>query len=210
MSRHIRTLPSLAAATALLCVLTATASANHLSINSRTIRATWNELDVIPPVGETARCLLTLEGSFHSASIAKTSGALIGYITRATIPSSSCTGILEVTVQQASLPWHVRYRGFQGTLPNITDLQTSVIGAAFLVEGTFGIECLYLTTAADPLVDNYSIRSGHSIVNSEVGGEIRSENGCGIFGEHIRLRFRGTSSTISQLGSTAGITVTLI
>ncbi len=210
MSKAIRPLLAIAGATVLLAALVSAASANHISSSSRTIRATWRTMEFIPPVGETVRCPVTLEGSLHSSTIAKVVGALIGYITRASIISSGCAGG-HATILTSTLPWHVRYRGFAGTLPNITRIETGVIGSSFLVEGTFGIECLYVSSASEPTIGNYVVNSStHAITGAEVSGEINSTTGCGIFGEHIRGKLAGTSATISQLGSTAGITVTLI
>ncbi len=201
---------SLASATALLCVLTSAASANRLSSTSRTLRASWRTLEFIPPAGETVRCPVTLEGSLHSSTITKVAGALIGYITRASVASASCSGS-HWTVLTGTLPWHIRYRGFAGTLPNITKLETTLIGFAILVEGTFGVECLYLSTTTEPLNINYARNTTtHALASAEVTGEINSTTGCGIFGEHVRGKFAGTSATLTQLGSTAGISVTLI
>jgi hypothetical protein len=210
MFRHVRFLQSLLAATLLLCALTAAASANRLSSTSRTIRSTWRSAEFIPPIGEVVKCPVTLEGSLHSGNVAKTAGALMGYITRTIINSPGCSGG-HATILTATLPWHVLYRSFQGTLPNITVLETSVIGVAFLVEGTFGLECLYVSTATEPVLGDLNRNATtHVIASSGVGGEINSTTGCGIFGEHIRARLRGTSSTTTQLGSTTAITVTLI
>ncbi len=211
MPRHTRThtLQSLLAAAALLLGLGTNASANHISTTSRTIKATWRSWEFIPPIGETFRCPVTLEGSLHSSTIAKVVGALLGFITRASINSSACAGI-HATILQASLPWHMRYRGFTGTLPSITRIETGIIGLAFLIEGTFGIECLYISSTTEPTIVNYNVSAAHAITSVEVAGEINSTTGCGIFGEHIRGKLAGESTAISQLGNTAGITVTLI
>jgi hypothetical protein len=65
-----------------------------------TIRAIWDPMEFIGPLGESARCPLTLEGSFHARTIAKVAYALNGYITRAAVGvPASCTGS-EATILQ--------------------------------------------------------------------------------------------------------------
>lgn len=93
-------------------------------------------------------CPLTLEGSFHSRSFAKVPGALIGYITRARLEEESCSGG-EARYLQETLPWHLQYASFSGTLPNITSITTNVIGLGIVVT-RLGRSCLYITTATTP------------------------------------------------------------
>ena len=59
-------------------------------------------------------------------------GSLIGYITQAILrPCATGTA----SILRETLPWHVRYAGFSGSLPNITSLTVHAIG--FLpMEGT--------------------------------------------------------------------------
>jgi len=100
------------------------ASARTLSMSSQTFRVTWSRLEFQNATfGVTVRCPVTLEGSFHSRTLAKTLGSLIGAITAARAKEESCTG---GRVHLKNLPWHVTYEGFTGTLPNIS-------GVVFLV-----------------------------------------------------------------------------
>src|SRR5438270_3751470 len=102
-------------ATVLLGALVGTASAARLSNSSTTFRATWTSAEFSGGFG-TPRCSLTLEGSLHSATIVKTRGSLVGYITRASV--GPCVNG-SATVLTATLPWHVQYDSFTGTLPSI-------------------------------------------------------------------------------------------
>jgi hypothetical protein len=81
----------------------------------------------------TDRCDLTLEGSFHSRTFPKTPELLIGYLTR--VGTANCT--LTTTILTATLPWHVRYTGFSGALPDITAIRARIVGVAFSA-GAFG------------------------------------------------------------------------
>jgi len=71
-------------ATVLLGALVASASANHLEISSQTTKTTWTRWNFRGGFG-TFECEVVLSGSFHSRTIAKTAGSLIGYITAATV-----------------------------------------------------------------------------------------------------------------------------
>jgi len=209
MSKYARTLLALVGATIVLSALVSGASAGRLSTSSRNIRATWSSLEFIEPLGTTVRCPLTLEGSLHSSTIAKVLGALIGHISRGTINDAVCSGG-RFTILQASLPWHVRYNGFVGTLPNITALKTSVIGMSYRSATPAGI-CLFTSTAAQPLQLDFSRSTvTRALTAATVGGPMTSNEGCGPFGTRITLTLGGTSNVPTVLGGAAAITITLI
>src|SRR5215207_6699629 len=177
MSKYTKTLLALVGATVMLSALVAGASANRLSSTSRNIRATWASMEFIEPLNSTVRCPVTLEGSLHSGIITKTPGALIGHISRGTVATSSCSGGT-ASILQANLPWHVRYSGFAGTLPNITVMRTTVIGASFRVAGPFGT-CLFTSSAAQPTTGDFNRAVvGGALTSVNVGGEITSNEGC--------------------------------
>lgn|SRR5829696_3083775 len=207
MRKYVKTLQALVATTIVLSALVGTASANRRSTSSRNIRATWTALEFIDAFGTTVRCPLTLEGSLHSAVITKTLGALIGHITRGTINSAGCAAG-GFTILQANLPWHVRYNGFQGTLPNITAVRTTVINMAFRLQSPSGT-CLFLTTATQPLSMQLNRAAGGGLTSAVLSGTITSSEAC-VFGARTNISLAGTSATLTQLGLAGGITVTLI
>lgn len=97
-------------------------------------------------------CPLTLEGSLHR-TIAKTDGTLAGFITRGRVGEASCTDTIESATVQGELgegrfPWHVRFRSFSGTLPNIEQIQGTVVSNFTLTVRTiFGTtRCRYVGT----------------------------------------------------------------
>ena len=154
--------PRMATALAVVLVLAfavGTASAGRLEFSNRDFRLTFPIL-VLTAGGVTSECPVTLEGTLHSATIRKVLGALIGHITRARSNNAACGGssgrdsscgteVINATVTPNTLPWHVRYQGFGGTLPNITRVSIDIVGASILGAGG-GASCLYRSTTARP------------------------------------------------------------
>ena len=119
------------AASLLLAAMVSTATATRLSTSNQTIRATWDSLEFTFWI--TVRCKVTLEGSFHGRTIAKVARSLIGAITNAQVKAESCTngtasafnGVERYngTTTPNTLPWHLTYESFTGTLPNINSIR---------------------------------------------------------------------------------------
>lgn len=209
MIKTSRMLMTVLAASVALGALVGSASANRLSVTNQNIRATWNPMEfAASSVGVLVRCPVTLEGSLHSRTITKTSGSLIGYITRAIVQEAQCAGGRARTLQE-TLPWHVRYRGFTGNLPAINTVTVDVVNASFLIlANVLGAEisCLYRTSAATPAIGTFTREAGGTLTSVAVGGSIASSTGfpcpTGTLG--------GTSRTLTLLGNTTTIRVTLI
>jgi hypothetical protein len=195
--RPIRTSTALLAAITILAALTSTATAGRLSSSSQTLRGTFARMSFGGGFG-TTECAVTLEGSLHSRTIAKTNGALIGYITRAilgTCPRGSAT------ILTASLPWHARYASFSGTLPNITRINDTISGVQFGIrEPVFGVTCL---GSGGTVTGSFTREASGVITSATAGGE--SPTNCGINGT-----ISGTSSSLTVLGAVTRVTVTLI
>lgn len=99
-------------------------------------------------------CPVTLEGTLHR-SIAKVDFTLAGFVQRGRVAERSCTDTVEgATVQtelgEARFPWHIRYRSFTGTLPNISRIEGTVVALIVLVlRSIFGtLRCRYAGTLA--------------------------------------------------------------
>jgi hypothetical protein len=150
MQRHTRLLLVSLAAMAILGTTVGTTTAGRLSLYFRhQFRIVWSPLNLSNTItSDTVRCPVTLEGSFHSASIRKVVGALIGYVTRAFAGNTACTGG-RVTVNMETLPWHLRYGSFTGTLPVIETVTVSLVRASFTVNAG-GNVCKASTTAEAP------------------------------------------------------------
>jgi hypothetical protein len=210
----------LAALTAtMVMALTVSASARRLEVSSQQFLAMWTSLTFENTTGTSAvSCPVELEGTFHSKTLSKVSGQLIGHITRATIANETtgaeppCTGGT-ATVLTETLPWHIRYQSFAGTLPNIERITIQLIGASFRIRPN-ELTCLAATTATAP---------ARGIITREVGGNATSIRAdelstipvsgsfCGLGGNG---RFKGTGEVFQQapgLGlTTTRIRVTLV
>jgi hypothetical protein len=189
-------------ATIVLGAFVSTASARNLSISTQFIRTAFTSVRFSEPFGGRTDCAVTLEGSLHTRTIAKVAGTLIGYITRADL-GTCATGT--ATILRETLPWHVRYLAFAGTLPNITRLIINVIGASFRVRFPGGTECLARTTPEQPGIGSFERDiTTRELTSAEIRGTIRTS--C--FG--INGTFTSSRNTPTQLGTTTRITVTLI
>ena len=211
MHRYTKLLLTSLAATAILALAISSASANRLSATGgRLWRVTWTSLRFTSNFSSaTILCPVTLEGSFHSATILKTAGSLIGFVTRASV-RSPCTGG-RASVNQGSLPWHIRYRSFTGTLPRLSGATFGLVGAEFEIEPNNGQTCRVRTEAGRPAVGTINIEAGGVATgltpdpNTRIG--LREGSfGCGIASGF----FEATSQTPTELGTGARITITLI
>lgn len=204
------------AAALVLAAAVGTAGAATLSTSNQTFRVVYSPL-VLSGFTSEVRCNVTLEGSYSNTTIAKVEGSQVGSITAARV-SRPCTGgeawvyngteVLGTTTLATSLPWRILYTNFEGTLPNITGINTRLVGSRFLVESTFlgfRVRCVYTTTEAEPATGRI-VRNTTTGVAGELvaGGTIRTtSSGC------PTGRFSGSGSITLQ-GNTTLITVTLI
>jgi hypothetical protein len=157
------TLAALAAAL-LLASAVSSASATRLSSSNQNLRLTFTSLEFVAPGVVTIRCQVTLEGSFHTRTIAKVARSLVGSVTKAAIKGETCANGSGATFNGAeryngtttpnTLPWHLTYESFSGTLPNITALQALVSGfrtgatVSGLCTGQYGSATDNITLAA--------------------------------------------------------------
>jgi hypothetical protein len=171
--KRCRLLLAMLGATTLIGVVVGTASARTFSVSSQTFRTVFEPRERLEITGSfgTYRCALTLEGSLHARTIAKVASSLIGYISRSDMAECSSMGLLESRVLRETLPWHVRYRSFTGTLPNISTLAFSIIGFAMQIrEGAFNLTCLGTSTAERPFVLTYEGRASGTMTTTCPGG----------------------------------------
>jgi hypothetical protein len=132
------------------------ASARNFSVNEQGFSIRWASLTFGYHVAD-VRCPVTLRGSFHSRTMVKTTGLLIGAITGATGNTAACTGG-RITLLVETLPWHLRYTSFTGTLPRISSINLGIAGRAIQLEAE-GIFCLFTTEAGEPYEMNVVIGS---------------------------------------------------
>jgi hypothetical protein len=143
--------PSLAGCAVVLLLLLLVAhdaAANKLWMTGGSqFRITWAPLRISTPLLESVRCSISLEGSFHSTTMRKVNKSLVGLVTRFT--SAACSGGT-TTVLNATLPWHLQYEGFTGTLPNITALNLRLVGLSLGVTAS-GTACLFRASESGPM-----------------------------------------------------------
>jgi hypothetical protein len=209
-------------ATLLLACAVSSASARSLSVSNQSIRVTWARLEFAEAL-VTIRCQVTLEGSFHTQTIAKIVGSLVGYVTRAIMNQSACTNgrgaVFNGTeaynggTAPNTLPWHLTYESFQGSLPNITALQALVTGFRTGIEAS-GCVAQYGAATDNITASANREASGGLTSLSPVAGrngltKIREDNDpfniCPGSASMV-----GTSTSLSVLSSTTRLTITLI
>ena len=138
-------------ATVTLTLFIGQASARNISQSEQGFEAIWASLEFTGAFG-TTRCAITLLGEFHNRTFAKVARALVGLIRHTDPPrlQERCTnGTARVLTE--TLPWHLTYEGFTGTLPNITSVTYLVLRAAFSIrEPAFGVTCLGATSSTNP------------------------------------------------------------
>jgi hypothetical protein len=181
-----------------LCVATSAASANNLRISEQSFRLTWSAATIAaqPEAGFRVECPLTLEGSFHSLSTEKVVGQLLGYIARTSL--GTCTGGTGTALTE-TLPWHIRYEGFTGSLPNITGVSAAFSGLSLGVTKG-GLPCL-LRTDAEHLVSATAIRESLSTVTGVRFDETDViTGGTNVFCRMLRFSLSGTGRFLSGGG----------
>jgi hypothetical protein len=222
MSTYARHVAVGFAAALMLALAVGTASARNLSPSELSIRATWNPIGLGTEAATEVRCNLTLEGSFHSRTIPKVERTLVGFITRAIAgrPCSRNTGwvfngterneALGNTTLPNSLPWHLTYERFTGTLPNPTSITFLLVNKRLLWRVNTGlgiILCTYTTSAANGIAAYIARLGAGGRVESLAADptrRIRSENfGCPEIG------LTG-SATVTGLNNGNTISITLI
>lgn len=217
VTRHGKVLLATLAVVAVLVAAVGTASANRLSVSNRSFRITWSAINY-QGGGWEIRCDITVEGSLHAGTFTKTPGALVGYVTRATA-NHSCSGggewyflngteVLEGATVTNTLPWHVRYRSFSGTLPRPTGFVVDVIGYSFLLRLS-GVGCLFRSTEAAPVRWRMEMEAGGTVTGVRPDESIQIPKVAGGILCPTEICFIGLGR-ITLLGTTNSITANLI
>jgi hypothetical protein len=210
---------------ALLAVGVGAADARRLELSERRIRVVWEAVEraifINMNIGVT--CQFTLEGSFHSRTLAKVSGQLVGYITKAyrhaCLPEGEQGEVFILNGQEVlpdlmlagdSLPWHIRYDSFSGTLPNIAGIRLQIINFSFLLY-RFGVGCLYSSTGERPLFVIAELTAGR-ITSLSFDGTRRLPRHASLFGAVCaeETEMTGRANSVEVLGATTKITVRLV
>jgi hypothetical protein len=198
---------------AIACVLAlgvATASAGRLSVTNQSISVTWSSFRFNEG---RAQCPVTLEGSLHGRTIAKAAGTLIGYIQRARTSRCSVGTAVFLSVedgQTSTLPWHIRYDSFTGTLPEITRVRWHIVGLSYRIVKELEF-CLYTSTTTRPALLDVSRETGSGALTtaSPFGTEaIPLVSGNVVICEQSGLL--GGSGAVTLQGLSTRVTLSLI
>jgi len=192
--RRFKTLLAFAIATVAFGVLTDIASARNYSYSETRFTATYFSFEWRGGVG-TTRCNVTLANQLHTRTMPKVLESLVGLITAASVGGCSAGS---ATVLGATLPWHIRYAGFGGTLPNISQIRTKIVGWQFRVREPFGVEYLETSTASSPTTGTLDRENGGRVSDIQIGGTVETDLGVAV--THV-----GFSVSV-----TPAVTVTLI
>jgi len=185
-------------ATVLLGALVSSASARNFSLSEQSGTALWRSLRFAGGF-ETIECEVRISGSFHTRTMTKTVGSLVGYVTEGTILRCSRGS---ATINRGSLPWHIRYRSFTGTLPNITGVSATTTGVEYTIrEPIFGVTCT-VRRETSSTIGSFTI-SGGTITRSDTSGS----SPCGSFTGTLS---GGETNVTTTLTGTTRITITLI
>ena len=125
--------------------------------------------------------------------------------------STECNGTATMRMNTETLPWHVRYESFAGTLPSIASVRVQIVGLTLTFDPT-GIfpNCRLRSEASHPFVGSFLIAGGVAsrfAADSTRKIPLVSEAFCGFAAESD---FRGTAEVFLQGSTTTRITVTLV
>jgi hypothetical protein len=192
-NRRILLASLVVAAFVLLQAGSAAAMRFEMPNGERGFRFRWISLDFILGAN-TINCEIRLRGSFHSKTINKVTGALVGYVEEA-IFINLCTNGGAARFLTENLPWHIRYASFSGSLPRINAINLQLIGMRAQIVPMGGPTCLMTTTTINPLYLIAAVEESENTFasiapNETVGIPVM---GMGCPGE-VRLRNRGTFS----------------
>ena len=187
------------------------AAGNRLEVSAQQFRIVWSPLtaDIQAEGISEVRCLVTLEGSFHARTFVKSVGALVGYVTSSAIGQRNVCQGGAATVLAETLPWHVRYTSFEGTLPRIRGAKLSILGVSWRIFiAGLGLTCLYRTEASHPaaltlkLGEPFEWNSTITSARADESIQVRSsdflcERAPVAFAGEGRVTQAGTANTIS-------------
>lgn len=195
-------------ATLVMASAISSASANRLSISHGGLwEAVWRPLRFRTSGAVGVECPVTIEGSFHSATIRKIERLLIGSVTRASI--GPCE-IGAATVLSEALPWHVQYLGFLGMLPQIAGVRLILVGVSFRVREVLGRVCLLRSTEAEPVGTIAELEAGTARTVLGLRAEESSRIPCRNNTETITFNFEGSAQVNEVPGGSRNVAIKLI
>jgi hypothetical protein len=203
-------LAGLTASLLMALAVSGTASARTFSLSNRNLRVVWTSLEFTNTGGlGTMRCPVTIEGSFHSATISKVEKALIGHISRAAASEASCSGG-GITIHRESLPWHITYNGFRGILPRINSFRLLFNLPLFQINFSGFGTCTANTEANHEIRAEAILNASGEIENLSPDPTPQIPTNAGCLVAEVMLRAPAGDGRVTLLGTTTRIRITLI
>ena len=208
---RVRILRLAAILVALFLLAAGSASARNLSLDDRDIAMRWARLSFISSFEEliSVSCTINMIGSFHASTFAKSAGSLVGINALSQLPTNCAGGT--ATVPLASMPWHLTYDSFAGSLPSIAAVRLNLIGFTALLRREF-FGCELDSTTLEPVPIDLGITGGvitsatidpDAVINA---GDLGEETLCDAAG--ITWTMSGTAAVEDGSRGTVAITLT--
>lgn len=202
---QVKLLPAALIATFALALCAGGASASRLAFSAGDFRFTWTPMR-IGYAEITPRCNVTMAGSFHSTTVAKTANLRVGFITTASVQSENFCEVF--TVATETLPWDLRYVSFGESLPRISSVQFKIVNLGMRYEIS-GVRCFARTKEAEPLLVAMARNTETGVVTGIIAEErpgIRNELpiGCSLFDP---FHYGGTGTVTNVRGEALRITL---
>lgn len=209
MSRNDRRLRAIAAALAVAAVLACavgSTSAGRLSVSTRNFKIVWANLELSTNfIVGTIRCPVTVEGSFHSATIRKVEGAPVANLFRV---RAVCTSG-RATLNQEVLPWTLVYERFFGTLPLVASINFKLLRVRALMDIGENF-CGFTTTAENPAVVRANLGPSISSLAFEELRQIPLVNHPGGFLCGLASGIIRGAGTVTRQGEIESVSITLV
>ncbi|HXE43894.1 MAG TPA: hypothetical protein VN635_01735 [Conexibacter sp.] len=181
----------------MLMLVSGSAGASRLSLTEGEYDMSWAGLEFRNNLGAPPLvCPTTLSGRFERRTFSKVAGSQIGVVERVSINASerttgTCRGG-EITILTESLPWHINYHAFFGTLPSIRDVRVDIVNAAFRINMEGVATCLIRSEASEPFVAFIATAPESASGPASAFGTIRAGDGtCAPLGIVVSLAGQG-------------------
>lgn len=204
MKRHVQLALAGLAATLLLGLAANPTYAGRLSLTARTFKIAWPRLELTDETS-TARaiCPVTLQGSFHSTTLRKTVGAVLGYATRH--ETGRCS-VGEAELERGiSGVWSIQYVGFTGTLPRISGFTVKIVEVHYSFRAFNNEVCGYFEIGAEQPKGTFQIEASARITGFVLDTTVfLPRTGLNFFCPQ-RSAQRGTATVTTVTGGELGV-----
>jgi len=204
MKRHVQLALAGIAATLLLGLAANPTFAGRLSLTARTIKIVWPRLEFNDETGTArATCPVTLQGSFHSSTMRKTVGAVLGYVNGH--ETGRCSFGEAEFERGISGVWSIQYVGFTGTLPSLSGFTVKIVGVKYWFTAFNNEICTYYEAGSEQVKGTFQIEERARITGFALDTMVfLPKTGLQFFCP-ARSRQRGTGTVTTVTGGELGV-----